>query len=252
MRNRQIRSRLFVQAPLSKGTIITITDRQFHYLKNVLRVKTDQSISLFNGLDGEWLCSVGEIAAKRIVATCHERTARQTRLPDVWYLPAPLKKTRFDFAVEKATELGVSRIVPVVTELTQTSRVATDRLQKIALEATEQCGGLEVPKVDQQVKLNDLLRDWPKNRTLLFCDESNHIFDAKLFEHNETESLAVLVGPEGGFSESERDVIKAQPHVRPVSLGHRILRAETAAVAALTLINLLGLKQTNQNRSRMN
>jgi len=241
------RSRLYVENSLNKGEIIAIQGSQLHYLNHVLRIKKGQTVALFNGRDGEWLCEIREIVKKEVNVICIKQTALQVNLPDIWFLPALLKKSRMDFAVEKATEIGVSKIIPIVTEYSQMTRTSIDRLQKIAIEATEQCGGVSVPKVSHLAKLKEILRDWDKNRLLLFCDEEKLNFNSLNFATNRQCPLAVLVGPEGGFSNCERTMIASYPFVKQVSLGSRVLRAETAAVAALTLTNLLIKEDSKSN-----
>ena len=234
---RKNRARLFVNFTLSKGIRVDIAGQQFHYLKNVLRIRSSQTVSLFNGVDGEWKGIVTDIDPKKLEILCKEQTRQQDQPPDIWYLFAPLKKTRLDFAIEKVTELGVARIWPVVTEYTQTSRVSTMRLQAIAMEATEQCGGLTVPKVEPLHTLAEILSSWPRDRILLHCDEQAPFRNELPIAKGNAKKIAILIGPEGGFSARDRDLIGTIDESHAISLGRRILRAETAAVAAFSLLN---------------
>ncbi len=234
---RKNRARLFVDFSLSKGKRAEIIGQQFHYLRNVLRIRTSQTVSLFNGVEGEWKGIVSDVGTKKIVIHCEEQTKKQNHPPDFWYLFAPLKKSRLDFAVEKVTEIGVSRILPVATEYTQITRISPKRLQAIAMEATEQCGGLMVPTVEPLKSLTEILSGWPKDRVLIYCDEQAPFKKELPSVKGKTRKLAILIGPEGGFSPEERDLIRSLDQSYAFSLGKRILRAETAAVAAFSLIN---------------
>ena len=237
MSYRKNRARLFIDSSLSPGINIEITGQQFHYLRNVLRIRPSQSVSLFNGVQGEWKGKVKDIKTKKIVIHCVEQTVRQNEPPDFWYLFAPLKKSRLDFAVEKVTEIGVSRIVPVVTEFTQNKRISTKRLQTISMEATEQCGGLTIPTVEPLKPLSEVLNDWPDDRVLIYCDETANFRRELPSVELKSRKLAILIGPEGGFSPGERELIGSLSTSCQFSLGKRTLRAETAAVAAFSLIH---------------
>ena len=164
-------------------------------------------------------------------------TRQQNQPPDSWYLFAPLKKSRLDFAVEKVTEIGVSRIFPVATEYTQNTRISTKRLQAISMEATEQCGGLNVPKVEPLQSLPEILSKWPKDRVLIYCDEQAPFKKELPQGISKSKKLAILIGPEGGFSPQERDLLESLSESCSFSLGKRILRAETAAVTAFSIIS---------------
>ncbi len=233
---RKNRARLFVESSLDQDTVVEITGQQFHYLKNVLRIRSNQTVSLFNGSEGEWKAIVTEVATKKIVLFCEAKTREQFNPPDFWYLFAPMKKARLDFAVEKVTEIGVSKIIPVITEFTQNTRISTKRLQTIAMEATEQCGGLKVPEVAPLRPLSEVLGDWPRDRALIYCDELAKWTREIPSAVSKAGKLALLIGPEGGFSQKDRELIDTQDESCRFSLGKRILRAETAAVAAFSLI----------------
>ena len=226
--------RLYVDHPLGAGQSVPLTRDQAHYLFGVMRLGAGDPVALFNGRDGEWLTSVAEAGKRGGVLDCVEQSAPLMLPPDLWLLFAPIKKARTDFIVEKAVEMGAARIVPVQTDFTNSERIRQDRLQAHAVEAAEQCGGTFVPEVTDLHRLDRLLADWPEGRQLMFCDEAEA--GAALTLAGATPGpWAILIGPEGGFSEAERKRLTALPFSRAVSLGPRILRADTAAVAALTI-----------------
>lgn len=202
-----------------------------------MRAHPGDEILAFNGKHGEWLARVEGRPVRAEALTCLELTSPQLDAPDVWLLFAPLKKARTNYAVEKATELGVCRIIPVRTERTNAKRVAIKRLEAIAVEAAEQCGGLTVPEIAPLSRLDDILAEWPSGRRLFVCDEELSGTSVKPFESGGAGPAAVLVGPEGGFAEEERNALAGLPSAELVGLGSRILRAETAAVAALALLH---------------
>lgn len=216
------------RVPLERG--------QSHYLSTVMRMLPGDEILVFNGEHGEWLARLEGRPARAEALTCIESTSPQADAPDVWLLFAPLKKARTNYAVEKATELGVSRIVPVRTERTNAKRVAIERLEAVAVEAAEQCGGLTVPEIAPLSRLEDVMAEWPSGRRLFVCDEELSGTGAGSFEAGGGPA-AVLVGPEGGFAEGERNALATMPSAELVSLGNRILRAETAVAAALALLH---------------
>ena len=227
--------RLFVNWPLGAGQAVALTADQANYLFNVMRLARGAQVLLFNGQHGEWRAEVAEAGKRGGVLLCAQQTAPQVMPPDLWLLFAPIKKARTDFIVEKAVELGVARVVPVQTAHTSSERIRQDRLQAHAVEAAEQCGSTFVPEVAGLVALDGLLAGWPVDRRILWCDESLAGARGVLLAAGRGGPWAVLTGPEGGFSERERARLRAMPQVLPVSLGPRILRADTAAVAALTL-----------------
>lgn len=199
-----------------------------------MRLAKGARVALFNGRDGEWRAEVVEAGKRAGVLVCDSQTKPLQMPPDLWLLFAPIKKARTDFIVEKAAEMGVRRIVPVQTRHTNSERIRQDRLQAHAVEAAEQCGGTFVPEVADLVALDRLLANWPLDRRILWCDEALVGVRAAL-EGLEPGPWAILIGPEGGFSESEAARLRGMAQVVPVSLGPRILRADTAAVAALAL-----------------
>lgn len=228
--------RLHVACPLGPGADVALGREQAHYLFNVMRREPGDLVRLFNGSDGEWLAEVvaADRRAGRLRAT--EQTVAQTEPPDLWLLFAPIKKARTDFIAEKACELGCRRLVPVFTRNTSTERVNTERLRAHAIEAAEQCGLVSVPEITAPVTLEALLAAWPGDRQILFCDETGPRPPAlEVLKRADPGPWAVLIGPEGGFSPDEALQLRRMRLANPVSLGPRILRADTAVVAALTL-----------------
>lgn len=220
---------------MGQGQSVPLTREQAHYLFGVMRLSVGGQVALFNGQDGEWLAEVIEAGKRGGVLSCVEQSKPLQLPPDLWFLFAPIKKARTDFIVEKAAEMGAARIMPVQTEFTNSERIRQDRLQAHAVEAAEQCGGTYVPEVTDLQRLDRVLDSWPEGRQLMFCDEAE-VGSALRLAGNETDQpWAVLIGPEGGFSERERARLAALPYSHVVSLGPRILRADTAAVAALTM-----------------
>ncbi|MGC1494776.1 MAG: 16S rRNA (uracil(1498)-N(3))-methyltransferase [Sulfitobacter sp.] len=228
--------RLYVDHPLGQGQSLTLDKAQAHYLFGVMRLGVGAAVLVFNGRDGEWRADVVEAGKRAGVLICVEQTKPLQMPPDLWLLFAPIKKARTDFIVEKAAEMGAARIVPVVTAYTNVARVQRDRLQAHALEAAEQCGGTYVPEVAEPVKLDRLLDGWDATRQLMFCDEALAGGTARLpIADEKTGPWAIIIGPEGGFSDKERARLHGLEFAHPVTLGPRILRADTAAVAAMTL-----------------
>ncbi|MBF9057572.1 16S rRNA (uracil(1498)-N(3))-methyltransferase [Rhodobacterales bacterium HKCCSP123] len=227
--------RLYVEHPLGPGQTVDLSREQANYLFNVMRLSQGAEVALFNGQDGEWRAVVETAGKRGGTLACVAQTAPLLMPPDLWLLFAPIKKARTDFIVEKATEMGAARILPVQTEFTNAERIRQDRLQAHAIEAAEQCGGTFVPGVDDLQRLDNLLSDWSGDRRLIYADEGLAGAAQTLAEAPSSEKWAILIGPEGGFSEAERARLRGLPFVTPISLGPRILRADTAAVAALTL-----------------
>lgn len=227
--------RLYVDHPLGQGQSVPLTREQAHYLFGVMRLSAEGLVVLFNGRDGEWLAEVAEAGKRGGLLSCREQTRPLQMPPDLWLLFAPIKKTRTDFIVEKAAEMGAARIVPVQTEFTNSERVRQDRLQAHAVEAAEQCGGTFVPEVADLIRLDKLLDQWPEGRQLMFCDEAEVGSARRLGDTDRNLPWAILIGPEGGFSDRERKRLCGLPFAHVVSLGPRVLRADTAAVAAMTV-----------------
>jgi 16S rRNA (uracil1498-N3)-methyltransferase len=275
--------RLYVEAPLGEGARVEPSAQQAHYLLHVMRAREGDRVSLFNGCDGEWLARLVEVTKRNCAFVCERQTQEQSDTPDLWLCFAPIKKTPADYVVQKATELGVSALQPVITRRTIVARVNLERMRANAIEAAEQSGRLTIPEIREPRTLERLLAEWPPGRRLLFCDEAGGAppiatalasglppplaGGGNSVERSETElgegarksplpqilapaalefapsregrgenkAYAVLVGPEGGFDPAERDAIRACAFVTPVSLGPRILRADTAALAALAI-----------------
>lgn len=228
--------RLFVEHPLAAGQALPLLREQAHYLFGVMRLGVGDTLEVFNGADGGWRVEVAEAGKRGGILVAQSQMRPQAMPPDLWLCFAPIKKARTDFIVEKAAEMGARAIQPMQTRFTNSERIRQDRLQAHAVEAAEQCGGTFVPQVRDLQRLDRLLDAWPEDRALMFCDEG------KVGEPVDARALsapaAILIGPEGGFSPEERTRLNAMPQAAPVSLGPRILRADTAAVAALTLWQL--------------
>ena len=222
--------RLFVRTSLAEGATVELDARQANYLGNVMRLGTAAELLVFDGRSGEWLARIAEAAKKRMTLMVERRTREPEAIPDIWLAFAPVKRTQTDWLVEKATELGAARLLPVMTQRTVAERVKLERLQAIAVEAAEQCGRTMLPEIDEPVSLKQLLAEREPGRRLYFADESGGDPAAKTFAPG---PAMILVGPEGGFTDQEREAIRAAPNVAAISLGPRILRAETAALAAV-------------------
>ena len=226
--------RLFVDHTLGEAQSVPLNKDQAHYIFSVMRKSIGETILIFDGNNGEWEASIEEISKKSGVLFCIKQTKPQIMPPDLWLFFSPLKKVRTDFIVEKATELGVAKIIPVQTEHTNADRVKLSRLSAHAIEAAEQCGGTYIPKIEELQKINEVLENFPPDRRLLFCDERLQTSEVNL-ENLKKGKWAILVGPEGGFSEIERNYLRGLKFTFSISLGPRILRADTAAVTAISL-----------------
>jgi len=225
--------RLFVDAPLGAGAL-TLSGAQAHYLVSVMRMKAGDPVKLFDGSSGEWLAVATDVARRDVTLDVQQQLSPLEHVPDLWLCAAPLKKGRVDWMAEKACELGVARLVPVVTRRTVVDKPNTERLAAHMVEAAEQCGRTAVPAVAEPVKLTALLRDWPTTRHLFFADEQGGTPAAEAMR-GAPGPAAILIGPEGGFDDDERAAIRALPQAVPIALGPRILRADTAAAAAIAL-----------------
>lgn len=229
--------RLFVTGDLAASQTVALDSAQLHYLLNVMRMAAGAELLVFNGRDGEWLARITETGKRSARIEAVEQTRPQPPAPGLLYCFAPLKQGRLDYLVQKAVEMGAGVLQPVITQHTQMGKLGLDRLRANAIEAAEQCGVLSLPEVCEAVKLERLLAGWDTDRRLVFCDEdssTNNPLPA-LREIRETK-IGLLVGPEGGFSDEERRMLRTLPFVTAIPLGPRILRADTAAVAALALI----------------
>ncbi len=235
--------RLFVELPLAEGATVPLEAAQANYLVNVLRLKAGASILVFNGRDGEWRAELAATGKKKAALNIVERTREQTAPGDLQYLFSPLKHARLDYMVQKAVEMGVSRLAPVIMAHTQAERVNLGRMRANAIEAAEQCGVLNIPEIAEPKKFDSLARGWKPDRLLVFCDEEADVKDPVAALSSARGGglagplpVSVLVGPEGGFAGDERAALLKLPNMVRLALGPRILRADTAAVAALTLV----------------
>ena len=228
--------RLYVDSPLKEGVELALDRDQANYLANVLRLKPGASVLVFNGQDGEWRGDFAPVSKKDVALRLVEQTRPQTPASDLHYLFAPLKHARLDYMVQKAVEMGAGRLRPVITRHTQASRVNLDRMEANAIEAAEQCGILTLPAIDRPQKLEAVLAGWDPARPLIFGDESAPVASpSAALARLPRGPAAVLIGPEGGFAAEEREDLLSRPYVTALSLGPRILRADTAAIAALAL-----------------
>lgn len=240
--------RLYVEHDLADGLELTLDEGQSHYIGRVMRLKAGDPVRLFNGRDGEFAAAVHEVAKRAVTLVLSRRTREQTSGPDLWLAFTPVKKAATDLIVEKAVELGVSKLIPVRTQRCVAQSVRADRFARIASEAAEQSERLDIPAVAEETSLSDLVKSWPADRKLIYCDEAGDN-DAESWGGAEgraapiaaqlsglsNQPAALLIGPEGGFTPEERQMLRSKPFVVPVSLGPRILKAETAAIAALSV-----------------
>jgi 16S rRNA (uracil1498-N3)-methyltransferase len=233
-------TRLFVAGDLAEGALVGVTTDQANYLLNVLRLPVGVGLLVFNGRHGEWRATIEEARKREARLRIVERTRPQEGGPDIDYCFAPLKHARLDYVVQKAVEMGAARLRPVVTRRTQTSRVNIERMRANVIEAAEQCGVLRVPDVEPELPFERMIAQWPADRLLVFCDEHAPVADPvcalRGAESRDNSKVAVLIGPEGGFDEKERVLALGVARVVQLSLGPRILRADTAGVAVMTLV----------------
>lgn len=230
--------RLYVDAALGAGLSVTPAPAQAHYLLRVMRAHEGDRVRLFNGRDGEWRARLTGAGKRAATLACETQLLPQAEGPDIWLAFAPIKRTPADYVTQKATELGVQLLQPVITHRTVARRVNAERMRANAVEAAEQSGRLSVPEVRAAADLAAVLGEWPRERRLVFCDESGDappIAQALMAAKSNAASWGVLTGPEGGFDTGERAAIRKQPFVLPVTLGPRIMRADTAALAALAV-----------------
>jgi 16S rRNA (uracil1498-N3)-methyltransferase len=229
-------TRLFVEMPLEPGGTVTLDERQSHYLLHVLRARRGERLLLFNGRDGEWQGEIMETSKHGAAVKLGAKTLPQAEVPDVWLLFAPVKKTPADYLAQKATELGVRKLQPVFTHRTILTRLNRQRLKANAVEAAEQSARLSVPEIGEALSLEKLLEGWQRERRIFFCDEGGKAMPIARAAHEAGEGPhAILTGPEGGFDTSERENLRSRLFVTPVTLGPRILRADTAGLAALAI-----------------
>jgi 16S rRNA (uracil1498-N3)-methyltransferase len=229
--------RLFVEVPLAAGAKVKPDEAQAHYLLHVMRSRLGTRVALFNGIDGEWRASIVEVTRRGCTLLCETESEAQAEVPDLWLAFAPIKKIPADYLAQKATELGAKVLQPVITNRTVARRVNLERMRANAIEAAEQSGRLSVPEIREPVALDALLRSWPSARRLLFCDEGGDappIAEVLNQQPGQT-PWGMLTGPEGGFDPQERAAIRQCAFVLPVTLGPRIMRADTAALAGLAV-----------------
>ena len=226
--------RLFVAGPLALGARVELMGQQAHYLARVMRIVPGDAVVLCDDMTGEWTARIEAVAKHWVVVVSEQRTCLREEMPDFTLCAALLKKDRFDMVLEKATELGVRRFQPVLTRRCVADKLNPERARTIVTEAAEQCARTALPELAAPVKLEALLREWPAERTLFFADEAGGAPAAEAFSSH-SGPAALLTGPEGGFDEAERAAIRALPQARPISLGPRVLRGETAAIAATAL-----------------
>ena len=234
--------RLYFPGKLSLKSPVKLENKQVHYLINVMRKKIDDSILVFNSVNGEFLAKISGIYKNTIIIDIIKKIRDVKIENDIWLLFAPVKKSPTEYIVQKATELGVSKIIPIITERTITKNLNLNRMQDIAIESSEQCDRITIPEICAVKKLKNLILNWDNNRIIFFCDETirnNDVFK-KDFQNLSTKSFgAILVGPEGGFSANETNYLREKKFIRPIDLGPRILRSDTAVIAALSLWHCL-------------
>jgi len=228
-------ARLYVDEDLHTGAKFELAQPQAHYLAKVMRMKAGANIRVFNGNDGEWLAKINEIGKRDAEISVVQQLRPAASAPDVWVLFAPVKKSRNDFIVEKATELGASRILPIMTKRTTMRHIKADRMRLQTIEAAEQTERMDIPKIEELSKLSDLLDEWDESRSLIFADEAGGGQRAIEAMKSVKAPCAILIGPEGGFDAAEREQLLALDYVIPISLGPRILRSDTAVAATLAL-----------------
>ena len=237
------KTRIFVNRSISSNLMIYIKDKQYHFLKNVLRVKINDQINIFNGISGEWNATIISINKNNILLRVEENIIKMKKSSDIWLIFAPIKQHRMSLAIQKATELGVSKIIPCITEYTNIRTINIKNLYDNAIEAAEQCGRLDVPKIENQIELDTILSNWPKDRKLIYCNEridtNQSIIDKLSPYKNSINKWAVLIGPEGGFSNHENKLLSENNDVLSVSLGEKLLRSDTAITVSLFIIQQL-------------
>ena len=236
MRANYTLTRLYVNAPLTAEAELTLPKEQAHYLANVLRKSAGDEVGVFNGKDGEWRAEISDIGKKSASIIITKQLRAPQSAPDIWLCFAPVRKHRNTFIIEKATELGVARLQPVVTARTQFPRLKIEKMRAQIIEAAEQTERLDLPRAEHPISLTEMLSGWDdKKRTLIFADEGGDAKPALDALESLSAPAAILIGPEGGFDDKEREMLRSKPYVTPVSLGPRILRADTAALSLLTL-----------------
>ena len=234
------KTRLFVEKQISQNLMIYIKEKQHHFLKNVLRVKLNDEINVFDGITGEWRSKVISISKDKTALKIEKKIREFETQPDIWLIFAPIKLFRLNIIIQKAVELGVSKFVPCKTEFSNFDKLNYTNLERNAIEAAEQCERIDIPKIEKIINLDAIIKELPNDRAIVFCDESDtklpSIYDEVRLNLNNYSKWSVIIGPEGGFSNEERDLIKKQKNVLRVTLGSRILRSDTAAISSLFCI----------------
>ena len=234
------KTRLFIEKQISQNLLIYVKEKQHHFLKNVLRVKLDDVINVFDGVTGEWRSQVISISKDKTALKIEKKIREFETQPDIWLIFAPIKIFRLNIIIQKAVELGVSKFVPCKTEFSNFDKLNYKNLELNAIEAAQQCERLDIPKIEKIINLDALIKELPDDRALVFCDESDtnlpSIYDELRLNLNNYSRWSVIIGPEGGFSNEERELIKKQKNVLRVTLGSRILRSDTAAISSLFCI----------------
>ena len=237
------KTRIYISREISSNLLIYIKNKQHHFLRNVMRVEINETIRIFDGKTGEWLSKVISINRDNTVLRVIEKIRSITSTPDFWLIFSPIKQYRMNIAIQKATELGVSKVIPCITDYTNINKVNINNLQLNAVEASEQSERLDVPIIEKTIQLKSLLDNWPQDRYLIYCDEKivnkKNILESLLPLRNNIKKYAVLVGPEGGFSDLDNELLVKNKNVVQVSLGNRLLRSDTAITVSLFCIGLL-------------
>ena len=242
------KTRLFIEKQISQNLMIYIKEKQHHFLKNVLRVKLNDVINVFDGITGEWRSKVISISKDKTALKIEKKIRELETQPDIWLIFAPIKLFRLNIIIQKAVELGVSKFVPCKTEFSNFDKLNYKNLELNAIEAAQQCERLDIPKIEKIINLDSIIKELPTDRALVFCDESDtklpSIYDEVRLNLNNYSRWSVIIGPEGGFSNEERELIKKQKNVLRVTLGSRILRSDTAAISSLFCIqSMVGKRQ---------
>ena len=237
------KTRLFIEKQISQNLMIYIKEKQHHFLKNVLRVKLNDVINVFDGITGEWRSQVISISKDKTALKIEKKIRELETQPDIWLIFAPIKLFRLNIIIQKAVELGVSKFVPCKTEFSNFDKLNYTNLELNAIEAAQQCERIDIPKIEKIINLDAIIKELPNDRAIVFCDESDtnlpSIYEEVRLNLNNYSKWSVIIGPEGGFSNEERDLIKKQKNVLRVTLGSRILRSDTAAISSLFCIQSL-------------
>ena len=231
------KTRIFIDQTISKNLILYIKKKQHHFLKNVLRLKINDEINIFNGISGEWQTKINSINRDSTVITVIKKIYDFKKSSDIWLICAPIKQNRMSIAIQKATELGVAKIIPCLTEYTNVRKINIKNLKTNSIEAAEQCERLDIPDIEAITDIKNLLSNWPNDRKLIFCDEKVQnkklIIETLLSLKNNNNKFGILIGPEGGFSDAETSMIAKNKNVISISLGERVLRSDTAITVTL-------------------